>query len=302
MANTPLKLEIPKLKDFKTYSDFKEVFSEFLAFAYPDIDARHNAVPQLLTFAAAGDQSMLAVLNTAKTTRRAGINQGTFVEELWKALDRKYLSSEEARIRLVEQKLLKLKDYAKGGLSQILFTFRVLQAEHVRIRGGLSQQQIARGLLESLPESTQELLQMTCDTKNLEELLGKIEELANLKRTSTSDSFKGLKIEEGYALQEKTKRKMQQKLNKTWPRLGDRRKQNVTFPLGTCQYCGLKVTHSKKEDCPAYGKKCNICKKKNHFARVCKSNVKDHAKVTEEADSLDKGKQEVKDFDFLGKV
>ena len=33
-----------------------------------------------------------------------------------------------------------------------------------------------------------------------------------------------------------------------------------------CHYCGYK---HKKYDCPAYGKICSICGRKNHFAKVC---------------------------------
>ena len=36
---------------------------------------------------------------------------------------------------------------------------------------------------------------------------------------------------------------------------------------GQCTYCGL--SHPPRQ-CPAYGKECHICKKKNHFAKVCK--------------------------------
>lgn len=35
-----------------------------------------------------------------------------------------------------------------------------------------------------------------------------------------------------------------------------------------CKYCSF--THPRKM-CPAFGKTCNLCSKKNHFATVCKS-------------------------------
>ena len=38
-----------------------------------------------------------------------------------------------------------------------------------------------------------------------------------------------------------------------------------------CRYCGYDRKHSKIEDCPAYGQRCNKCQKLNHFASVCKS-------------------------------
>ena len=42
-----------------------------------------------------------------------------------------------------------------------------------------------------------------------------------------------------------------------------------------CEYCGLK--HAKRK-CPAYGKTCRKCNKKNHFANVCKTKVKSAVK------------------------
>ena len=39
-------------------------------------------------------------------------------------------------------------------------------------------------------------------------------------------------------------------------------------PSNSCQYCG--GIHDRG-NCPAYGKICTACKKKNHLARVCKS-------------------------------
>ena len=38
----------------------------------------------------------------------------------------------------------------------------------------------------------------------------------------------------------------------------------------TCPGCGKKPAHNR-HDCPAQGKKCNKCGKKNHFASVCRS-------------------------------
>jgi len=43
----------------------------------------------------------------------------------------------------------------------------------------------------------------------------------------------------------------------------DRKDQN-------CKYCGLK--HAKR-NCPAYGKTCHKCGRKNHFATVCKTKI-----------------------------
>ena len=37
-----------------------------------------------------------------------------------------------------------------------------------------------------------------------------------------------------------------------------------------CSNCGYEV-HLEGKSCPAYGKRCNICSKYNHFAAVCRS-------------------------------
>lgn len=41
-----------------------------------------------------------------------------------------------------------------------------------------------------------------------------------------------------------------------------------------CPNCGYK--HTKKEKCPARGKTCKLCSKRNHFAKVCRSGRKVH--------------------------
>ena len=49
-----------------------------------------------------------------------------------------------------------------------------------------------------------------------------------------------------------------------------------------CRYCG--ETHAKRE-CPAYGKVCSKCKKKNHFAKVCLQSSTPKVNIVEETDS-----------------
>ena len=38
-----------------------------------------------------------------------------------------------------------------------------------------------------------------------------------------------------------------------------------------CNYCGQTGAYIGGENCPAYGKKCRICKKHNHYVVVCRS-------------------------------
>ena len=46
-----------------------------------------------------------------------------------------------------------------------------------------------------------------------------------------------------------------------------------------CQYCG-GGRHMSKEKCPARGETCGKCKKRNHFARVCRSRSNQERKDT----------------------
>ena len=38
-------------------------------------------------------------------------------------------------------------------------------------------------------------------------------------------------------------------------------------------YCGCMHDVRKRENCPAFGKKCNMCNKQSHFANVCFGSV-----------------------------
>ena len=50
----------------------------------------------------------------------------------------------------------------------------------------------------------------------------------------------------------------------------DEKTQKQHAKYATCNYCGFN-THPPGKDCPAYGKECRTCKKKNHFAKMCRS-------------------------------
>ena len=41
-----------------------------------------------------------------------------------------------------------------------------------------------------------------------------------------------------------------------------------------CNFCGFKPILKNKESCPAWGKLCDLCKLKNHFAKCCKTKLK----------------------------
>ena len=57
------------------------------------------------------------------------------------------------------------------------------------------------------------------------------------------------------------------------PEANSRKKTSSKHPNKTdveCKYCGGKHARSRNK-CPAYGKSCSICNKRNHFSSVCQS-------------------------------
>ena len=38
-----------------------------------------------------------------------------------------------------------------------------------------------------------------------------------------------------------------------------------------CEYCGLTGIHETGQDCPAFGKRCHKCHRRNHFSSVCQA-------------------------------
>ena len=49
----------------------------------------------------------------------------------------------------------------------------------------------------------------------------------------------------------------------------DRGSRNANTRGNTCEFCGREHDLTKRENCPAFGRSCNKCGKKNHFANVC---------------------------------
>ena len=52
-----------------------------------------------------------------------------------------------------------------------------------------------------------------------------------------------------------------------------------TAGMNLRQFCGYR---HKRGYCPAFGKTCNVCHKKNHFAKVCKATIKEVHTVSNE--------------------
>ena len=64
-----------------------------------------------------------------------------------------------------------------------------------------------------------------------------------------------------------------------------------TLQQGNCKFCGSSHLWGS---CPAFGKTCGYCQRKDHFARVCRKNLQDlggktvHA-MAEETDNSEAG-------------
>ena len=62
-------------------------------------------------------------------------------------------------------------------------------------------------------------------------------------------------------------------------------RQNTSFTnhIDNCRYCGRQYPPRK---CPAYGKQCSNCSKKNHFAAVCQQRTRTANEINVEQDSI----------------
>ena len=72
-----------------------------------------------------------------------------------------------------------------------------------------------------------------------------------------------------------------------WKRRNDRNEQsrdNTTRVTKTCHFCGNKHEMNKKK-CPAWGKQCQKCNGRNHFASVCKKDRRINHVVEDETDT-----------------
>ena len=63
--------------------------------------------------------------------------------------------------------------------------------------------------------------------------------------------------------------------------------------INPCTFCGLKKTHQDRRSCPAYGKTCDLCRKPNHFASVCRADRYRNTKSNSKCDTK-RGRNRVK--------
>ena len=82
----------------------------------------------------------------------------------------------------------------------------------------------------------------------------------------------------------------------------EKRKPNQSRPELKAKKCGLCGGHFPHQgNCPAQGKRCHNCNKLNHFAKVCRSKLRDQSKNTGQNSSRAKQyARAVDDIDLLG--
>ena len=68
----------------------------------------------------------------------------------------------------------------------------------------------------------------------------------------------------------------------------------------SCKKCG-KQSHQKDMDCPAFGKKCRVCSKPNHFEAICYSRDRTRSASSGKGKPAAKGKKGKKPFDKKAK-
>jgi len=88
---------------------------------------------------------------------------------------------------------------------------------------------------------------------------------------ATSRQLKAMtSSEEVHAASEQRRSTSSHRSAKAYSYSGRRQRQRDNSSDRRCRYCD-RSHGASKQDCPAYGKICSNCRKRNHFAAVCKS-------------------------------
>ena len=87
-------------------------------------------------------------------------------------------------------------------------------------------------------------------------------------------------------------------------KLGKKNDGPSTDKKNKCRYCGGEYPHAKKgrEGCPAYGKRCGACSKKNHFESVCRGNKPQVHNVQSAVEEVAAASQDSEDSDYVYSV
>lgn len=121
--------------------------------------------------------------------------------------------------------------------------------------GDSSDDRILEHLIQTI--DNQQLIQKTINKKwNLEQFLTEASQVEDI-----SMQMKQMK--------DKTVAKVQGHAGKAKSFKGKGKSQPIDHKQ--CDYCGLTGAHGKGQNCPAFGKICNKCHRRNHFAVVCRS-------------------------------
>ena len=124
-----------------------------------------------------------------------------------------------------------------------------------RIVLGIKNEQTMKKLLR-MRDLTQSKCIDTCRSEEITEM-----QMKSMSETSND-----------YANKIKTQRRRQYKESESDGSEDDERKTKSVEKKISCKFCGFEHLPDKRK-CPAWGKTCNKCKRKNHFAKRCRKSA-----------------------------
>ena len=146
-----------------------------------------------------------------------------------------------------------------------------------------------------------------CDDYNLEQLLaaarikrGTSSHIGKRQRSSTCELGHRRNGGRSHHSQSHRRRdspphRSQSRHRSKMPDTNDRTDGKSRRKTGMCHYCGYDLPHRV---CPARGKRCSACGKRNHFSQVCQSSGKSSKQDNGSVNSVEKDPQHFSDEDY----
>ena len=83
------------------------------------------------------------------------------------------------------------------------------------------------------------------------------------------------------------------------PKPSSQKSQTQSTRKRTCRNCGGDYPHPNGKECPALGKTCNYCQKKNHFAVKCRKKARASANTVDNVDASDSDAEAEEEFAYI---